>query len=104
MSDLKELATGLADELEQAAIQLRQYRAIKSADRYAAAVALARGAIAGAPETPESPVVGPIAELSDQILLAAYTHASQQAALAGARESFVAGLRAVMKLALRGQR
>jgi hypothetical protein len=35
MTDLKELAEGLADELAQAGNQLRQYRAIKSADCYA---------------------------------------------------------------------
>ena len=104
MSNYRDLAQHLADELEQAANQLRQYRAIRSADRYAAAVELARSTLAEAPEAkPESPVSGPITELSDAILLAAYTHASQQAALAGARESFVAGLRAVLKLAGRGR-
>jgi hypothetical protein len=104
MTNLKELATHLADELEQAAIQLRQYRAIKSAGRYEAAVELARAALAHAPEEDATPTVGAIPELSDAVLLAAYTNAAHRAALAGARESFVAGLRAVMKLATRGQR
>jgi hypothetical protein len=43
MSNYRDLAQHLADELEQAASQLRQYRAIRSADRYAAAIPLPEG-------------------------------------------------------------